>query len=1139
MVKRIKFRILGHIALLATIFLFGTLVSCDDALEDYTTAQYAEPINITGQLKQNNVTRANEQGFVTGDRMGVYIVDYEDGAPGAIDAKNNRASNVLYTFDDDAYKWSSTTQIYWKDSQTPIDVYGYYPAENYISNPAEYNFVVSARQNLLPADGEMSEYEASDFLWGKVGNVSPTEDEISIAFSHRMAGVWVTLAPGDGIGDIEWKKLHKVVQIDNTVRTAVINLTTGVPVAQGAADVSIAMLQQGDNGYRAVVVPQTISAGKNLLSITIDGITYRHKLQTDMLYAMGKMHNFTITVNKSEANGEYNLNVVYDGIAPWTNDEVSHRFSTQAYIVIDCPKMGTLKECIKDAGYDHTTMQNLKVTGELTDADIYFLRDEMPELKHLNMQNANLRHIEAGNIYRDDMLPHQAFYQNKSIRSIVLPSSLKRLGWGCFRESQLMYSTLTIPEGVTFIDEWAFAEVEHNGVELILPSTLDSICSCAFCDCGYSCEFNLSDNIKYLGYAMAYKGLYSGTPNFHGVFHLPSNLKEINGEVFNNLGSNGSFTGEIEIPQGITEIGENAFNIAFKNRQNLSLPAGVKRIGHGAFGGRYNSLHFNNDLEIIENGAFYNSSIPFQITLPEDLKSIGDECFYSCDIEGELVIPEGCLDIGSNAFGENDLTKITLPNKLEYIKDEAFRKLGRVTEITIPKYVDYIGKRAFEENYYLQTLVSLNPNPPILEEEVFDGVPMDKVVLQVPEQSVELYRNADGWKEFRNITAYRELAFNFPEIVCMDKKTTREGILRAQGAWEVAECPSWVTVTPASGTDKKTEVKVTVDEQPVGSLTREGKIVFHLKDKGYTTYVKVRQVGFNAGEDETVILQEATAGASRAVPLFIVGDGYNADDIASGKYLEDIKEQMEHFFSIEPMKSYRNYFTVSTAIAVSPESGINGLTKFYTNTFGGDENKVMEYACRYGTGIVENEGNSTILVLLNTNSTPNSTSLLDNGLSISYIGKSTDVYPFDQQGNVLHYVAGRGFGKLAPEYINHFTFIKSCVLPGCISETDYKKYSSKGWWQNVSLKPQMNNLPWSHLIFNERYAQYVDVYEGALNHSRGAYRSENKSVMGNQFISYFNTISREILVRRIMQCAGEKFSFEEFVAKDKIELPEE
>ena len=1140
MIKRTLPQRLTRGILYAIAVLSGIFQSCDDALPDSKSIAPETPITISGQITQENKTRANEQGFVTGDRMGIYIVDYSNGTPGTLDAKENRASNVLYTFDGDNYKWYTPAEIYWRDKTTPIDVYGYYPGVNYISDPKRYHLTVSEKQNLLPAEGEISNYETSDFLWGKTTNIKPTEDAIIVKYTHRMAGVCVTLIAGDGISDTEWEKLPKIVQVDNTVRSAIVDLATGIPVPEGNVDASIAMLPQSNDNYRAVVVPQTVAAGKSLLSITIDGITYSHKLTQDMEYQMGKMHNFTVTVNKTATTGEYEFLVTDGDISPWVNDETSHQFSTQAYVVIDCPKMGTLKDCITDAGYDYTTMQNLKVTGELTDADIYFLRDEMPALKHLNLQDVDLRHCVTGKHYFDDMLPHNAFYQNRSIRSIVLPSSLKRLGRESFKESQLMYSTLTIPEGVTFIDERAFEEVQYNGVELVLPQTLDSICSLAFNNCQYRCKFELSDNIKYMGTSMVCNNNGPGAPNFYGTFHLPTKLKEINPQIFCGLGSNGSFTGEIEIPQGITDIGTRAFNISFNNKVNMTLPAGLKNIGNSAFSGMcFNSLYFNNDLKNIGAGAFGGCEIPFQISLPDNLTYIGDGAFYWCHLEGELVIPEECLYIGSDAFFDNNLAKITLPSKLEFIKDKAFRSVGRITEITIPKYVERIGDEAFAYNRYLQTVVSLSPEPPVLGSNVFEGLYMDKVVLQVPEQSVELYRNADGWREFQNITAYRELAFNIPEIVCLDKGITRQGIIRTEGAWEIIECPSWVTVTPASGTGKKTELTVTVNEQAAGFATREGNIVFRLKDKDYTTYTTVRQVGCNVAEDEIIVLQEATAGASRAVPLFIIGDGYSADDIASGKYLEDMREQMEHFFSIEPLKSYRNYFTVSTAIAVSPESGIDGVTKFDTKDFGGDDNKVMDYARKYGIGIDGNEANSTVLVLLNTNMTSNKSSLHSNGLSISYIGKSTDIYPFDQQGNVLHYVVGRGFGKLAPESVNHFTFIKSCVCRDCNVTEEYYGYSEKGWWQNVALSSKMNDLPWKHLIFDERYSQYVDIYEGALNHSRGTYRSENKSVMGNQFIHYFNTISREILVRRIMECAGEAFTFEEFAAKDKIELPEE
>ncbi len=1124
--------------------LAGHFSSCNDGVIE-NVRHGSMPISLSAQLQQHNITRANEQGFVTGDRMGVYIVDYEGTQPGALDAATNRASNVLFTFDGENYKWTSPTQLYWRDSSTPVDVYGYYPGVNYIDEPTAYQFEVSDLQNVVSEDGGISNYEASDFLWGKTAKVSPTEKEITVSYHHRMAGVWVYLKAGEGITATEWEKLDKIVQIENTVRSATIDLTDGIPVPSGEVDKGIAMLPQSGDSYRAVIVPQKVAAGKKLISVTLDGITYTHSLTSDMDYQMGKIHNFTININKVEASGDYELKVSYDGITDWVNDETSHAFSSTAYVLINCPKMGTLKQCISDAGYDYTTMQNLKVTGELTEDDIRFLNKEMIGLKHLNLKDVKLKHIryydgwwDYGNndhdLYRDDDLPGSAFKENDHLRSLILPSSLKRVGGEAFSACRLMYSTLEIPEGVTYIGGAAFAYNEYNGMTLKLPNSLDSIEGGVLTMCPWDCEFNIPENLKYIGgtwYPSA------GSPRLKGTFRVPSNLKVIPEGAFCGMGSDGSFTGDIEIPQGIEEIGEAAFyGLSLKNRVNMTLPQGLKRVNHISFAHvRFSSLNFNDDLEWIDQRGFMACSMPFQIELPKGLLYVGHEAFAGCGIEGELVIPESCLSIRGGAFSGNQISKLTLPSRLEYIEGGAFQGVGPITEITIPKFVDRIGGRAFASNDYLQTVICLNPEPPTLEaNDVFEGVYYDKCVLQVPEQSVELYRNTAGWNQFKNITAYRELAFNVPDIVTMDKGTTRSGILRAEGAWEVAECPSWITVSPASSEDKKTEVTVTIHAQAAGSATREGKIVFKLKNKDYTTYTTVRQVNADVAEDETFVLQEASAGAPRAIPLFIVGEGYNADDIASGKYLTDMREQMEHFFSIEPMKTYRNYFTVSTAVACSPQSGIYELTKFE-----GNNDRVLDYAKTYGVGIDGNESHTAILVLRNTNMLNNSTELYRNGLSISWMGISTDIYPFNQQGFILHELVGKAFGKLAHESINHMTFMKACGCPGCNVSHLYNEYRQLGWWQNVSISGKMNELPWYHYIFDEKYSKYVDVYEGAMNHSRGAYRSEPMSVMGNTYVSYFNTISREILVRRIMERANVPFSMEDFLAKDKIELPEE
>ena len=65
------------------------------------------------------------------------------------------------------------------------------------------------------------------------------------------------------------------------------------------------MAPQNDDYYRAVIIPQTVAAGKTLISITLDGQTYSHTLSTAMVYSAGKLHDFTLTINKRAAAGDY------------------------------------------------------------------------------------------------------------------------------------------------------------------------------------------------------------------------------------------------------------------------------------------------------------------------------------------------------------------------------------------------------------------------------------------------------------------------------------------------------------------------------------------------------------------------------------------------------------------------------------------------------------------------------------------------------------------------------------------------------------------------------------------------------------------------------------------------------------------
>lgn len=175
-----------------------------------------------------------------------------------------------------------------------------------------------------------------------------------------------------------------------------------------------------------------------------------------------------------------------------------------------------------------------------------------------------------------------------------------------------------------------------------------------------------------------------------------------------------------------------------------------------------------------------------------------------------------------------------------------------------------------------------------------------------------------------------------------------------------------------------------------------------------------------------------------------------------------------------------------------------------------------------------------IVVVPNYNSFIGMVDHSDSGADVALCGYAQDAYPYDLRGTIQHYAGGVAFGKLAPEYVHHYEFMRGCTCPGCNKMGEYRAAKEKGWYGNVSLSGAVNSLPWSHYIYDPKYSDIVDVFEGGLRHLRGIFRSENQSCMST-YIQYYNTISRELIVRRIMKLSGNEFKIDDFVARDSRE----
>ena len=72
--------------------------------------------------------------------------------------------------------------------------------------------------------------------------------------------------------------------------------------------------------------------------------------------------------------------------------------------------------------------------------------------------------------------------------------------------------------------------------------------------------------------------------------------------------------------------------------------------------------------------------------------------------------------------------------------------------IEIPNSVTDLNEGAFSYCKELESITSKAVIPPTLGKDVFKGVD-ETIPVYVPKESVDAYKNADGWKEFANIQA--------------------------------------------------------------------------------------------------------------------------------------------------------------------------------------------------------------------------------------------------------------------------------------------------------------------------------------------------------------------------------------------------
>ena len=1031
--------------------------------------------------KQTRTTISN--GFVEGDQIGVFVVDYENGQPGTPELVGNRASNTLFQLQEDG-TWKANYELFWADKDTPADFFAYYPFVNDLNSITEYSFAVAEHQETEGASTSSAGYAVSDLLVAKSEKVMPTAETVMLQFRHVMAGVCIRLEMGEGFTATEWADLEKTVLVKNTHLDGTVNLLTGEVSVNDSSSISNIMPMPYQGTYRALVFPQTVEAGHQLVSITIDGQSYNLKRTEAMTFYSGKMHNFTITVDRNTATGQYTFTLTDEAITPWGDDAALHEGLVHQYVYVDVSEPGTLGELMVKKGLDHNTIENLCVHGKLNGEDRKFLSEQMPKMTRCNLLNAEM----VDGIFDG--------FTYSPVQHVVLPhKGIKYIN--AFFGTNLL-SPIVLPEGLEEV-EWLF----HAGSGKIngFPSTLKKFGACwgDMVD-----EFRLPDGMEEFG------GI-SGSCK--GTMYLPSSLKRISGMP-------SSLTGSIIIPQGCTIT--DAFPFMGSQCTAISLPEGMTEVPEWLVG---------------------DSEIRGEVRIPTTAKVIGPAAFANTKINN-VILHDGITDLGDRTFYGCDrlMGTFVIPPKVIQVKHHLLVYCSSLTGIVIPKDVILIESMAFAYCTGLSSIVCLAEEPPVCLDDVFYGVPKDNFTIEVPKGCVEKYRNARGWSDFKRIAEYSNFVCRPAQAQALNALHTETLVLNADGPWTIESKPDWVTVSPASGMGK-TQLTLNFMQMPHGAGNRTDNIVFTMTDangKVQTTDCKVAQYDYEHEEDGYLTLQTATKGNNGGIDIVFMGDGWDGETISNGDYLDLVNYQMECFFAIEPYRSMREYFNVYVTFPLSQERGVNTMYTYVNNHFGTlshgpGQGLVAEYDDLLGYAIEktptkdENAWRSLFILIPNsTDYTGQSVIDYNGNIGIAICPPQETPYPRDTRGTVQHEAGGHAFGKLGDE-----TIIRNAFAPNNVRRY-IEEMHERGWFQNLATTGKLHDVPWAEFIFDPDYSDRVDVYEGGYGYTRFIYRPEANSCM-NYGIPYYNTPSRLAIWKRIKEYAGESWTMEDFRTQDTFE----